>query len=471
MGDLNGRLADKEDFIIGVDEIPPRIHLDTTINDHGRALHNFLIQTKTCVLNGRICPLDDNFTSILHRGKAVVDYMITPHQHLKHFTSFAVKTISNLVTELGIVDGGYTRISDHSLLQACVKVGTDCELNVLEKEVQPLVEKPSTTSDKGRSETGKRYSHPPKKYKKSVLPEKFMTGEHVLSECTQLIDSIVQSRGVQQEVDDIYEELVRVYHEEVSNFLKVAKVAPKSRKMLRHVKKPYWNDMLSELWHEFHVAELRFVKMDRKDEEYQEAKTDFLSKQKTFDKVNKKCRRFHQRSQMYALEEANTNDPTAFWHYINNLGPKKTSGIPWEVWGEDGEVVTDHEQVLNKWKNEFESLLTPPSTDSEEQVNFKRQINEGIEKSENAWTEADHHPSLNRDFDIEEVRKIVMKTKSGKAPGLDGLMSDVYKNDLSIKVLTHLFNLCLRKHVIPTMWSSGMINPIPKSATAGSSKS
>ena len=59
-----------------------------------------------------------------------------------------------------------------------------------------------------------------------------------------------------------------------------------------------------------------------------------------------------------------------------------------------------------------------------------------------------------------------MKANSGKAPGLDGLMSNVLKNDASIELLTNLFNVCLRKHVIPTMWSLELISPIPKSSTA-----
>ena len=32
--------------------------------------------------------------------------------------------------------------------------------------------------------------------------------------------------------------------------------------------------------------------------------------------------------------------------------------------------------------------------------------------------------------------------------------------------LTVLFNTCMRKHVIPTVWTLGLINPIPKSSTA-----
>ena len=56
-------------------------------------------------------------------------------------------------------------------------------------------------------------------------------------------------------------------------------------------------------------------------------------------------------------------------------------------------------------------------------------------------------PELNIDFTIEEVMKIVNHPKSGKVPGIDGLLNGCFKNHNSIKVLTVLFNACLRCHV------------------------
>ena len=117
LGDLNGRIGEKLDYIQDIDNIPPRVCIDKTVNVHGRSLEQFLIRAKMCVLNGRLCPLDDSFTSISHRGKAVVDYMITSHNYLQYFSNFMVKPVNVLVEELEITEGGYTRLSDHSLLQ------------------------------------------------------------------------------------------------------------------------------------------------------------------------------------------------------------------------------------------------------------------------------------------------------------------------------------------------------------------
>ena len=52
---------------------------------------------------------------------------------------------------------------------------------------------------------------------------------------------------------------------------------------------------------------------------------------------------------------------------------------------------------------------------------------------------------------------------TGTAPGIDGLLNECFKNDVSTKVMVALFNNCLRSHMLPSVWSRGIINPIPKS--------
>ena len=46
------------------------------------------MEERRCVLNGRICPLNDNYTSVLIRGKSVVDYIVTCHECLKPCSEF-----------------------------------------------------------------------------------------------------------------------------------------------------------------------------------------------------------------------------------------------------------------------------------------------------------------------------------------------------------------------------------------------
>ena len=79
-GDLNSRIVGLEDCINDVDDATPRANLDTVLNKHGEILLEFLKDSKCCILNGRISPGKDHFTSISTKGKAVVDYVITHHE-------------------------------------------------------------------------------------------------------------------------------------------------------------------------------------------------------------------------------------------------------------------------------------------------------------------------------------------------------------------------------------------------------
>jgi hypothetical protein len=50
-GNFNSRIGDNDDFISGVDCLPKRSIVDNT---HGEKFIQFLIDSNTCMLNGRI---------------------------------------------------------------------------------------------------------------------------------------------------------------------------------------------------------------------------------------------------------------------------------------------------------------------------------------------------------------------------------------------------------------------------------
>ena len=82
-GDFNGRLRNRDDFILDVDNIFKRKNINDVFNKHGEALLEFLIGNKLCVLKGRL-PGDDNFTFIKPQGKSAVDYFITQIDSMKY---------------------------------------------------------------------------------------------------------------------------------------------------------------------------------------------------------------------------------------------------------------------------------------------------------------------------------------------------------------------------------------------------
>ena len=155
--------------------------------------------------------------------------------------------------------------------------------------------------------------------------------------------------------------------------------------------------------------------------------------------------------------------PNEFWAYIKALSPRSKQNIPCEI-VRDGEKVTDKCEILQHWSTEFQGLLTPPLADPVTQERLSKIAEDNAANELLAETLPQHE--MNLPFSIEEVGKLVGKAKKGKAPGLDSLTYDVLKNDMSIVLLTNLFNMCLDNHFVPSCWKKAIINPIPKSSSA-----
>ena len=117
MGDLNARLGSKQDFT-DIDNLQPRVILDNTENNHGKALREFLLDSKCCILKSRVTPQHDNFTFVSTRGISVVDYVITPHDCLKQVSKCNVDLCSDIINNLGIqnVISDMCKSPDHSLV-------------------------------------------------------------------------------------------------------------------------------------------------------------------------------------------------------------------------------------------------------------------------------------------------------------------------------------------------------------------
>ena len=131
----------------------------------------------------------------------------------------------------------------------------------------------------------------------------------------------------------------------------------------------------------------------------------------------------------------------------------------------DGVSTTDDPQeVLNSWEREFGSLFAPPDK-SDDELLFKHHV-ERMNDAAEALMETVFDLDLNTEFTMEEVEKILSKSKNGKAPVLDSIVYEVLKNEVSKRALVALFNRCLDTGIIPTTWCRAIINPIHKSASS-----
>ena len=235
-GDVNSRIADLRDYAAG-DDISSRAALDTVVNKHGETFIEFLKDSKCCVLNGRLNPENDNFTSISVKGKAVVDYIVTPHVDLKTCLEFSVFTPSDLLQRVGfeginLIDD-HSRIPDHSAL--CLRFQTGEVFN----------------NDNGLEFQGQV------RRRRRNFPVNFLTSEISRKALIEIIDQLDFGQKTQDNVDYCYDRLCDFLHKELDKYGAVKKDVEKK---FYRTKQPYWNNELNELWLNSRAAEKMFLK-------------------------------------------------------------------------------------------------------------------------------------------------------------------------------------------------------------------
>ena len=193
-GDFNVRFGDLEDYIAGVDCIPERDVIDYTINKEGERLCDFLIDSNCCIMNGRNC-LENNFTFVGTQGASVVDYCITPYEHLSKYEAFRVCLTSDLLSKANLHNkiNSATTVPDHSLLLWTFTV--ECT-NVKKKKYAI-----------GEPVTYEKYDR--------LVPDNFLQED--LSILNDGIRNIQQSVNTQEELDNICSKLILTLKTEMND--------------------------------------------------------------------------------------------------------------------------------------------------------------------------------------------------------------------------------------------------------------
>ena len=106
-----------------------------------------------------------------------------------------------------------------------------------------------------------------------------------------------------------------------------------------------------------------------------------LECQSKFDKLVKSTKRKWQRNCVFELEQANLDDPHAFWAFIKNTRWSKKSRVPMETYDVDGNVTMNPHEFLEKWVKDFGSLLTLPEKNYMEKA-FAEQISNSNKEAE-----------------------------------------------------------------------------------------
>ena len=271
-----------------------------------------------------------------------------------------------------------------------------------------------------------------------------------------IISELEYSLIVQDDFNLCYNRLVDFVLEEAEKSL-----ASKGQRCVTTKHKEYWDDELSKNWKYMKECERLFKKSLKNEYSSRRRKfEEFKSAQKIFDKNLKQKKRSYSKGKMPEVEKCCNTDPKAFWDYVNKLGPRKRTGIPWKV-EIQGKLITDKNLILEKWRSDYEKLYSVP-TDKNFSDDFKADRVHELPEMVGMATNAPGYAMLNAPIRLEEVKLAVKCGKPNKAVGLDQVSNELLKNEVVIKLLHCLFNMCLQENLVLVMWRSAIIHPIPK---------
>ena len=160
-----------------------------------------------------------------------------------------------------------------------------------------------------------------------------------------------------------------------------------------------------------------------------------------------------------------TDDPNKFWNHLSKLGPPRNRLIPEEVIGDDGVIITNKNDVFQKWTSDWQNIFTHKN-DNEFDNRFYEDAMRRKAFLENNMLDPLYvsNPLLNTPISMEELKFVLLKTKQGKATGWDGIPNEVWKLPALNEVLLSLFQTCFDCGIIPSEWSESVLLPIPKSS-------
>ena len=284
------------------------------------------------MINGRSADGKNDFTSFNAKGQSVVDYCIAPHDSLNAFSDFTITKPQALFEEAGLV-GSYDpsrTIPNHALLS------WEIEMPFLAR-----------CTDEQKKCNFKEDTI--RKHDVSDIPGDFMGCNTVTQQINECITKLEHTRREQEELDATYRDLCEIIHDEMDNELPVKTITisegPSSNKKCK-VRKPWWNDTLTELLNKACEAEKDWRSAEGR--EKKRLMSNMKTRKQSFDKATQSNKRRYWQSQQEDLLKLNEKQPKDFWNYIGKLGVAhgRSTKIPFELVNPDGHVSREPEVVM-----------------------------------------------------------------------------------------------------------------------------
>ena len=162
----------------------------------------------------------------------------------------------------------------------------------------------------------------------------------------------------------------------------------------------------------------------------------FYNEKRKFKKLTrlKKCESMELKNT--SLSVLRQTNPKEFWKRVNVRRRKKQNHLPQSITTDQW---LDHFMSLHQSKGNTYPTFQPVSNVMDDILDAR--------------------------ISTDELCAVLKQMKNGKAPGMDGIMIDIYKvlPQLYLNLLVHLWNKILETSQIPHHWCTGIIVPIHKS--------
>jgi hypothetical protein len=207
------------------------------------------------------------------------------------------------------------------------------------------------------------------------------------------------------------------------------------------------------------------------------ARGQFLASSRAVRKASSRRRELEELCLFRDVEEKQS-DSKVFWGCFKTLrnSIKVPKTPPPIIKGKDGKVVTDPIEMIRSWCDFSATIdsadLRGTAEEGAYDEAYKIQVEQHLVYIQRL---RDHQPLLDRFITQEEVWRAIRKLHAGKAPGEDGILTDIIKSaadalgksklkpgNTVITPLTLLFNFVLEREVWPDRLGSGIIFPLHK---------
>lgn len=321
--------------------MPPREVIDPIQNSHGEFLTDFLdlVATNMCMLNGRLGQND--YTGLSPRGRSVVDYCCVPYEQLGVYTDFTVSNSLTIVDKHNLeLPRQLSKLPDHAALS--------CQMDISQWA--------TGSGQRTEQQTETNYI-----YKVNGVPSDFLSDPN--SQAVRDATARLESRlNEENDINAAYNELLDLLSSEMNIKLTRRKVTTGSRRVNRRRRRyqKYWSEQLNAMWSTVCEKEREWRKAARVGRSSRQLKAVFTQARDEFDRESRRARREYHPKQQQDLMNVCSENPQHFWQHLDKagIGANRKPRIPEEVIDPDGNVVTDPQLVLQRWKRDFQSILT-----------------------------------------------------------------------------------------------------------------